>query len=278
MWLLALIACAVLAAVFLVVTLAQIEAGTRTRGKWLAYTVCSLAMVTALIIFKPKPNMEQVQYMQPFLNQEPLTESKNAAAPKSEAWSTGPAVAPGGSGDLQGLFKADQVAQGTGGQAGGVQWGGAQQDPVLEEILFLKRQAEERKKAAVPAELTETVEKPGEPVPSAPSNEETIGISNIEATAEPKIEQAQDGQVKTPSSTSGSTEIPTPAQVQKAKVIATTLNVRDQGRLDGKVVGYLKSGELVEVVERSEAGGWVEVKMNNGQSGWVMKKYLSILP
>ncbi|MFC4320905.1 SH3 domain-containing protein [Litchfieldia salsa] len=50
-------------------------------------------------------------------------------------------------------------------------------------------------------------------------------------------------------------------------VTASTLNVRDQNTLSGKLVSTLKKGESVTIL--SESNKWYEIKLNNGTKGWV---------
>ena len=71
---------------------------------------------------------------------------------------------------------------------------------------------------------------------------------------------------------------PREEQAYKARVLVSALNVRDKGGLDGAVVSSLNAGDVVKVVGKTENGEWVEVELNSGQTGWVMKKYIEITP
>lgn len=63
MWYWSIMAGVVITALFLVITLAQIEARTKTSLRWSLLTLCSLAVVTGLIFFKPGVDMKQVSHI-----------------------------------------------------------------------------------------------------------------------------------------------------------------------------------------------------------------------
>lgn len=286
MWFWALVACLIFAAVFLVITLAQMEAGAKSKGKWLALTFCSIAVVTGLIILKPKPNMEQIQYMPaPSPVPEQVVEPKKTAQQKSDMKPSGSVSGLHGGERLQGATGENQGSQGIQGAGGGgspvsVQWefgGGEDRDPVLEEILQLKRQAEENKKEAVVKESPgeSSIEKPGDSVSPVPAEQERNGLT------EPEGQQLSDGLKEHQINDSGQEETqqqPQSQHVVRASVLEASLNVRDKAGMDGQIIGNLKTGDIIEVIDGSGTGEWIEVKLNSGQLGWVMKKYISLLP
>jgi len=267
LWFWALIANAILTALFLIVALAYIEAGEKAKSKWLSLTICSLVVMAGLILFKPKTNKEEIQYMPaPSTVTESAVESKDTAAKKSASKST---VSSGNK--SQGTTDKNQGQQGQtkvsqekpGGESGSKSApdnkqttpsiqdqlndslkkksnsGSNYRDPVLEEILEMKRQAEENSKET--------------------------------ASEESPDQQFSD------SGSSSEQQLPT-QKVVKAKVLVSSLNVRDKGSLDGQIIGSLNTGDIVEVVDNSGIGDWSNIKLNSGQKGWVLKKHLEILP
>lgn len=267
MWFWGLIASTILTALFLVIALAQIEAGVSTKSRWLALTFCSLALVIGLIIFKPKVNMEVVQYIPP---PPPVTENldkkEEVTTKKSTSKSTDK------TGDLAGGEKsqgASDKTQGAQGQSGSKGASGQNQgvlsiqdqsneslksnpdgkveynDPVLAEILEFKRRAEEKNQENTSAESSMQ--------PSSEADQKTAEKS------EKKDMQQNQNQIK-------------------ANVLVTSLNVRNEGSMDGVLIGTLNTGDTVEVVDRVETSEWIKIRLSNGQTGWVMKKYLKLLP
>jgi len=51
------------------------------------------------------------------------------------------------------------------------------------------------------------------------------------------------------------------------------VTVRSGPSVDNKVLHVVKSGDVVTVVEKGE-GGWVKVQLPNGESGWMIARYL----
>ncbi len=161
-WFFALISAAVLTALFVIIILAQIEAGRQVKSRWFTWTFCSLAIVGGLVFLKPGVKMEQIQYM-PAASpvQEDIVKQDDTAAKKNISKTTSSA-----NGSTQGEEKvaknqALQEGKGTAGQSQGppsiqdkitssLQNGKdgkvEYRDPVLEEILEQKRQAEELSK------------------------------------------------------------------------------------------------------------------------------------
>lgn len=302
-WVWLLIASAILAAVFLVITLAQIEAGIKTKSKWVALTIISLALVVGLIIFKPKADMEQIQYMPaPPPAAENVDKSKDATIKKSAAKPTSPAGGiTGGEKSQEGTGKA-QGAQGqtlekTPGEPGTKGVAGQNQgppsiqeqltkslqkksskdekveyrDPVLEEILASKRQAEENAKESV---------EPSDAGSTDPGNQKKESSDSSEPAVKQNIDLYSDGQ--TDNQMTGkkkeSEQQTQNQQVVKAKVLVAALNVRDKESMDGLIIGSLNTGDIVEVFYKAETSEWIGVKLSAGQKGWVVKKYLKILP
>ncbi|OPX84732.1 MAG: Bacterial SH3 domain protein [Pelotomaculum sp. PtaB.Bin104] len=240
MWLGALIASAILAAIFLIITLSLIEAGTKAKSRWLALTLCSIAVVTGLIIFKPRANMEQVQYIPA-----PPPVSEDVEEPKSTTTVTstpGPATSEQSQRGVTAGTTSDD--------------GGGYSDPVLAEILAMKKQAENNKVAA-----------------SEESSVQPDDSGTIKDASSQLAEQIgnYDNQQQTQNQAQTQNQ-----QVIKGRVIASSLNVRDKGSTAGQVIGSLNTGDIVEIVDQAETGEWVSVKLYSGQKGWVMKKYLNI--
>jgi len=254
MWSWMLVASAVLTAIFIVITLAQLEAGARVKfKKSLALSCCFLAILAGLIIIKPKTDIKQVDYMP---NIQPVQEntSKPEDTLKKEAVtnSASSVESPLGAEQPQEKIIETQPVQEQGAQDKVVVEG---VDPVLEEIMAAKRQAEEKQKlinAGVAAEELKSEE------------------SEIEEEQQ-KENPDQDGQTGQQPGESNQTEN---LQAVKARVQASSLNVRAKESLEGPVIGTLNSGDIVEIIGQSETSEWLNIKFDSGQTGWVMKKYL----
>ncbi|TEB09469.1 SH3 domain-containing protein [Pelotomaculum propionicicum] len=281
-WFVALISTAVLTALFVIITLAQIEARRKVKSKWFAWTFCSLAILAGLIILKPRGNMEQVQYMPtPSLVQEDAAKQNDTATKASKSTGsttsqTGAGKSQGTAGNTQGTQKqskttpdknqAQQAGKGTTAQSQGPQTIQDQlasslqkknskdgkveyRDPVLEEILEQKRQAEEESKES------SSEESPAQESDDAgamiPTDQENIDLE----------EDNQKGE----------------QQAVKVKILVSSLNVRDKGGFDGRIIGTLNTGDIVEVIDKNETGEWIRIKLNDGQIGWVLKNYIQIL-
>ncbi|BAF59273.1 MAG: SH3 domain-containing protein [Pelotomaculum sp.] len=257
MWMGALAACTVFSAVLLIIILARIEAGTGAKPGWLVLTFCSLAAVAALIFFKPEAKMDQVQYMPAPLpaaenGREERPEEMVKEAVKKEALQ--PAEKPGGeSSSSTSLIKENRMAENL-----------DQRDPLLEEILLLKKQALEKKKEAASG---------GTPAGPPAGESGADGTAGGEQAGDSGngLEEGREENLPPEGQTGGQNaeEI-----VYKARVLVAALNVRSRGSLDGAVVSRLNAGDLVKIVGKSGDGEWVQIELNNGQTGWVMRKYI----
>jgi len=235
MWVWGIIISAVMAALFLVIALAQLEAGAKTRFRWLMLAFCSLVIVTVLIINKPKANMEEIDYIPVPPVTENANEQKDTAAKINTSIPSLPSLSGfAGGEELQRVGQTENIQEKANGEFD------EYQDPVLREIMALKRQAVEKQKVAVSGESS-----------GMPSDKEFTDYgSHIQASE----------------------------QIKRAKVMAPALNIRDKGSLDGRIVGSLSSGDIIEVIDQSDTGEWISVKLSSGQTGWVMKKYLQYYP
>lgn len=252
-WFWVLIASSVLFALFLVITLALAESGTKAKTRWFTLTVFSFVIMIGLIIFKPKENMEQVQYVPaPLPAQENVEVPKDTKTKKSTSKTTGNASNQAGGEKSQSTGKTQdsagnaQGAQGKAGEGNSLQnnnslnGGKEYRDPVLEEILKLKQQAEEG----------------GTDSTSPESSQQTSNEKPGENSEKKDIQQNQN------------------SQAVKASILVASLNVRDKAGMDGGVIGTLNIGDLVEVIDKSETGQWVKIRLSSGKTGWVMKEYL----
>ncbi|WNB90747.1 SH3 domain-containing protein [Bacillus sp. NEB1478] len=59
-----------------------------------------------------------------------------------------------------------------------------------------------------------------------------------------------------------------------AKVTATSLNFRSSGSANAPIIGSLKNGTAVQIL--NEANGWSSVQTADGKRGWVSNVYLSV--
>jgi len=281
-WFWGLIASAIIAGVFLIITLARIEAGAGGKGKWLALTFCSLAVVAGLILLKPRQNVEQVQCMPPpssVAGQEVGAKSETQQRSSSSTSSVG---SPAGEEKSNKAVDKNKEAQGIQSSTGEAQVetqgdfnAVGDSDPLLEEILFLKRQAVKKKEMAMSEGLVEgtAAENAGGTLPGQ-SSQELIGPGN----SDPEEQQSPEGKTEQASAGNESKDEQVSQKMVSAKVSATSLNVRDRGDLSGLVIGTLESGDVIKVFAGSETGEWCKVELNSGQAGWVMKKYIVIQP
>lgn len=313
MWFWALAGSAVLTAIFFVIALAQVEAGTKAKAKWLLVSFCSLAVVLALIIIKPRTNMEQVQY-----NPAPSQVTQNENEPKNDVAkkkttpkATGPSDSQEGGDMSKGVTGITRVTpdkvvnqektvnqekagakpdlkntppQPRGEPSIQEQLSDSLQkksnnngkaeyrDPVLEEILELKRQAEETGKETALGE------------PSLEQSSDSGVMKNLLQMMNNPEKQTVAGQ-QSNSSLSDNQEVKKTTEsdglanqkVVKARVTISQLNVRDKGSLDGKIVGLLRSEDIVEVLNDHEKNDWLNIRLSSGQTGWVMKRYLQLI-
>lgn len=69
--------------------------------------------------------------------------------------------------------------------------------------------------------------------------------------------------------------------VEKYRVTATSLNVRQGPSITEKVIGYLKSGDVVNLVSKSGDGYWYRVTNPNAggswTEGWASHKFLELV-
>ncbi|OPX88314.1 MAG: Bacterial SH3 domain protein [Pelotomaculum sp. PtaB.Bin013] len=289
-WFWALIANAIITAIFLIIALAYMEAGGKAKSKWLTLTFCSLVVMVSLIIMKPKPNKEEVQYLpvSPAVT-ENVDKQKDTAPKKSAANSTSSTGSSSGeksqstSGKNQGTQGQTKVSQEKNGGESGTNSttenkktaptiqdqlndslkkksnDNIYKDPVLEEILDLKQRAEEGGEETASEELPEN------------SSEQQPGGAGSSAEGQKDVQNTDTGSRKDLIKQLSS------QKVVKAKVLVSSLNVRDKGSMDGNVIGLLNTGDIVEVIDNTVIGEWVNVKLNSGQKGWVIRKNLEIL-
>jgi hypothetical protein len=220
-------------------------------------TIISFVVMAGLIVFKPRENMEQVQYV-PALPpaQENVEVPKDTKTKKSTSKTTGTASNQA-SGEKS--LEVSGNAQGTSGKnLTGIQGAAGDslqnknspgsekeyRDPVLEEILKLKQQAEESNNDTASQE-------------SSSETSDEVNAKPGESSDKKDIQQQN-------------------AQETKASIQATYLNVRDKAGMDGGIVGTLSTGDIVEIIDKGEAGEWLKIKLSNGKTGWVMKKYLKL--
>lgn len=64
--------------------------------------------------------------------------------------------------------------------------------------------------------------------------------------------------------------------VEKYRVTATSLNVRQGPSIIEKVIGHLKNGDVVELISKSGDGYWFKVT-GKDSDGWASHKYLELI-
>lgn len=68
------------------------------------------------------------------------------------------------------------------------------------------------------------------------------------------------------------TKAPTKPSGATGTVTVASLNVRDSGSLDGKVIGTIRKGENYKILE--EGNNWSKIELQSGKFGWVASWYL----
>ena len=96
------------------------------------------------------------------------------------------------------------------------------------------------------------------------NNKDAQKVAAGKSTTETETEDNAQTQVET---TEAQTEVP----ATQVKVIADTLNVRDQANEDAEVLGMVDQDEVFEVI--SQQGDWVEINYN-GNNGFVKSEYV----
>ncbi|WP_243290663.1 SH3 domain-containing protein [Bacillus sp. FJAT-47783] len=75
--------------------------------------------------------------------------------------------------------------------------------------------------------------------------------------------------------TSTSSNNSSDSQSKKTGIVtASTLNVRDKGSLQGKIIGAVKKGTKVSIVQ--EMNNWYQIKFGGNKTGWVAGWYVNI--
>lgn len=301
MWFWALMVSTFLAAFFLVVTLAQVEAGARAKNRFMVLTFCFLVLVAVLIIFKPGKidfQDQNVEVHPPVLEgdtgPQDVKKENNTAKP--------------GSPSATGQNKSGKTPAKNGGEAGKPE----NVDPLVEEILQIKRQAEEKSNEAVTGEtaagrdVSTSAESAGSEAKQKDNSSEGDLLVNqpkkppykdpvLEALTQLKEQSGESG--KNPSEKADGGESLSGAgdstEQQKndpadqkagsdkntmASVIAESVNFRDMGSLESKVVGTLNQGDTVEVLGKSETGDWSKIRLKSGETGWIMSNFLKNIP
>ncbi|WP_027364760.1 SH3 domain-containing protein [Desulfotruncus alcoholivorax] len=78
---------------------------------------------------------------------------------------------------------------------------------------------------------------------------------------------------------SQSTELPTTGSKAEKKVLVMVpeLNVRSDSKNSAEILDTVQYGQILTEIEAPEGLDWVKVRMDNGLTGWVAKRYLNYL-
>lgn len=129
-----------------------------------------------------------------------------------------------------------------------------------------------------PAEIKlKELKEPEEQVIEVPTTEEQKPEQNEpqgETIAEDKTE---DGNQTEELATTGSEVKETANQEKKLVVMVPELNVRSGSNNSAEVLDTVKYGQILTEIEAPEGLDWVKVRMENGSTGWVAKRYLNYL-
>ncbi|WP_243386211.1 SH3 domain-containing protein [Bacillus kexueae] len=79
--------------------------------------------------------------------------------------------------------------------------------------------------------------------------------------------------IQTSSNSSTSNGNSTTSSTKTGTVTASSLNVRSEGSLNGKVVGAVKKGTKLTILQ--EVNDWYEIKLDGNKTGWVASWYVS---
>jgi len=71
-------------------------------------------------------------------------------------------------------------------------------------------------------------------------------------------------------------EAPPPKPESTVYVTASTLNVRREPSANSDVIGQVKRGQMLTVIESTQ--GWVSVRLPDQRGGWVSQKHVSATP
>lgn len=131
----------------------------------------------------------------------------------------------------------------------------------------------EQKPPSPPAEEKEVEQPKGEEIaPPSPPKESPVKSTPQPTPAPPSSEPPKISPAPPPSL---SPPQPTPAQ-RVAKVVWELANLRDGPGLNFKVIGTVKKGTALSVLD--EKGNWLKVRYEDGKEAWVSKLATSEAP
>ncbi len=96
-------------------------------------------------------------------------------------------------------------------------------------------------------------------------------LLGIAACAPPSSDPAADDTAGNESALTGTVDAGT-----VLRVTASALNLRKTASTSASVIEVLSNGDLVTVVAKSGANGWVHVSSDNGGDGWVARQYVVV--
>lgn len=59
--------------------------------------------------------------------------------------------------------------------------------------------------------------------------------------------------------------------------MVSELNVRLRPQYNADIIGSVQYGQILTILEDSESSDWVKVRISDGLTGWVAKKYVNYL-
>ncbi|KAF1085943.1 Bacterial SH3 domain protein [Sporotomaculum syntrophicum] len=69
----------------------------------------------------------------------------------------------------------------------------------------------------------------------------------------------------------------TPSQEKRVSVMVSELNVRLRPQYNAYIIGNVQHGQILTILEDSDSSDWVKVRISDGLTGWVAKKYVNYL-
>lgn len=97
-----------------------------------------------------------------------------------------------------------------------------------------------------------------EQTPEQNDPQEETGDENTESTRDTQAEEVSNEQ-------------------NRVLVMVPELNVRSDSNTGAQIIGNVRYGEILSIIEAPEGLDWVKVRIDSGLTGWVLKRYLNDL-
>jgi uncharacterized protein YgiM (DUF1202 family) len=124
-----------------------------------------------------------------------------------------------------------------------------------------------------PAQNAEVEATPVEETPANPDAEKT-------SISQEAVSETVAAMMPTPPSPEAATQAAAESMDSSESMVlvqmraGATLNVRAEPTTQGEILGYLENGDMMPFM--SESGDWYQIEIEEGQSGWISKKYSTL--